>query len=391
MRRLALLLGLAVSALACAPIAGASVTIGSTRSPYGVAIKQSGSQTCIHFISSELQVKTWCARVNSLSVADGNTLYGHYMPNEIWDTARSCPNFSRTDDTAMHPAGISDEVMTRDHMMLTLACESDAHANKVEVQVWQQQEPDFGTALTATVPWTVNVSVLRYRGFPPVADPNPTNPTVNTDFFDLPTVGHVGFAGYPDLLAATRWSKFSPGGYQGYLKGKHFQTLYGSFTYGGAGVWGPGDRGGNPTNQFGRNIYIDTFNSDFGDGWRRVVGVLSQQPNGSYCYEFSPKGGANGGSRGKTGAGTTYTVTAQGPGIAPDMRRYFTPPDFTFGNDVYNAKVDKWGTNFSDGEAQALRNQALQMGPDFRRKVKGTDCAQQLRQLPDSFFAPPAS
>ena len=51
----------------------------------------------------------------------------------------------------------------------------------------------------------------------------------------------------------------------------------------------------------------------------------------------------------------------------------------------------KWGTNFSDGEAQALRNQALQMGPDFRRKVKGTDCAQQLRQLPDSFFSPGAT
>jgi hypothetical protein len=28
------------------------------------------------------------------------------------------------------------------------------------------------------------------------------------------------------------------------------------------------------------------------------------------------------------------------------------------------------------------------MGPTFRRKVKGTDCAQTLRQLPETFFAP---
>jgi hypothetical protein len=28
------------------------------------------------------------------------------------------------------------------------------------------------------------------------------------------------------------------------------------------------------------------------------------------------------------------------------------------------------------------------MGPTFRRKVKGTDCAQTLRQLPESFYTP---
>ena len=73
--------------------------------------------------------------------------------------------------------------------------------------------------------------------------------------------------------------------------------------------------------------------------------------------------------------------------MAEPIYQYAAPP-FAFGNDVYNAKLDKWGTNFSDGQTQALRDQAAQMGPNFRRTVKGTDCAQTLRQLPESFYTP---
>jgi hypothetical protein len=207
-------------------------------------------------------------------------------------------------------------------------------------------------------------------------------PTIAT--FDLPPLGTQTFDGFPKLTAYTRWSKFSPGGYSGYLKGRHFETIFGSLTYSGYGVYGPGNRFGSPTTSFGRNVYIDTLNSDYGSQWRRVMGVLTQPPNGTFCYEVAKKGG----SHGKTGAGSSYRLTAIGPGLTPVVQILLQPPAFAFGGPGYDPKTMPWGTNFSDGQAQALRDQAAQMGPDFRRPVKGTDCAQTLRQLPEAFFAP---
>jgi hypothetical protein len=50
------------------------------------------------------------------------------------------------------------------------------------------------------------------------------------------------------------------------------------------------------------------------------------------------------------------------------------------------------GTGCSEGQAQALRDQAAMIGPDYRTQPKGkgsTDCGETLRQLPEAFFAPP--
>lgn len=205
--------------------------------------------------------------------------------------------------------------------------------------------------------------------------------------YDLPPLGLQTFDGMPRLLAYARWSKFSPGGYQGYLKGRHFQLLFGSFTYSGYGVYGPGNRFGAPTNEYGRNVYINTYNSDYGPGWRRIMGVLTQAPNGSFCYEIGPKGA----SKGKTGQGQKYRLAAIGPGLTPVVYVMLQPPEFPFGAPDYNPKTMPWGTGFSAEQAQALRNQAAMIGPAYLTKPKGarnTDCGQTLRQLPPSFFAP---
>ena len=374
MRRLVVALAL-VLALVVPATAAASTTIGSTTSPDKVRVSMTGNEDAvvIRFMPGNgLEVKTWALSLGSLRV-------GYY--GAPWYVTKPCPQTSTTVEKL--PSDIAVDGADSSHLMVNITCANASWSTVVLVQMWHQHAPDFGTQLDLSSPYTVNVSVLKYYGLQAFSRPNPTDlpPSIGTTF-DLPTIGQVTFDGHPVLQAATRWSKFSPGGYRGTLKGAHFQTLFGSFTYGGAGVWGPGDRGGKPTNQFGRNVYIDTYNSDFGKGWRRVVGVLSQQPNGTYCYEFSPKSGSNG----KTGAGTVYSVTAQGPGYAPDQRTYFTPPSFAFGNDAYTPKTDKWGTNLSDGETQALRNQAAQMGPTWARSVKGTDCAQTLRQLPAGFI-----
>ncbi|MGA0122434.1 MAG: hypothetical protein ACO3KD_05440, partial [Gaiellales bacterium] len=68
-----------------------------------------------------------------------------------------------------------------------------------------------------------------------------------------------------------------------------------------------------------------------------------------------------------------------------------------FGAPDYNPKTMKWGTGFSAEQAEALRDQAAMIGPAYRKKPKGkkpkgkgsTDCGATLRQLPESFFAPP--
>lgn len=402
MRRIVALAVVLVVAI-LAPVASASVTIGSTRvvNPVNVRYSPAGARILVKFIAepgpnaapgTQAVEKVWSAPADKL----GNGTYASGdAAKAAWNAAVPCRTTTLADDTDGNYGGaISLGVLVASgHLMTTITCGMDGWA--AYVQRWVQQAPDFGANISDQLQ-NVNVSVVL--NVAPninalVPNPSATPAMLNLGTYTLPTIGSTTFNGWPVLQVAPRWSKFSPGGYRGYLKGEHFQYLFGSFTFAGVGVWGPGDKGGNPTNGFGRNAYIDVYGSDYVPKtsslfyrWRRVVGVLTQQPNGTFCYEFSPKGG----SKGKTGAGQYYSITVQGPGNAPDQRVIVVAPSFPFGNASYNAKTDKWGTNFSDQQAQALRDQAAQMGPDFRRPVKGTDCAQQLRQLPESFFAPPA-
>jgi len=218
-----------------------------------------------------------------------------------------------------------------------------------------------------------------------------TNPATTVDTLDLThyTVpGLTDIFRVPDsaiLQAYPRWSKFHSGSLKQSAT-KHFPVLFGSLTFAGIGVYGPGNRYGAPTNSYGRNIYIDTLDSDYGKGWHRIMGVLTQPKNGTFCYEFAKKGG----SGGKTGisASNTYRLTAIGPSLTPVVRKEFHGPTFPYGNASYNPLTDKWGTNFSPEQTAALQLQATLMGPNWARPVKGTDCAQTLRQLPDGFFTP---
>ena len=55
--------------------------------------------------------------------------------------------------------------------------------------------------------------------------------------------------------------------------GGAWQGLFGRLTYGGSPVHGFGATGdGNPRDRYGRNVYIDTFNSVYGAGWKRESG-----------------------------------------------------------------------------------------------------------------------
>lgn len=95
---------------------------------------------------------------------------------------------------------------------------------------------------------------------------------------------------------------------------RRFDHLFGSFSYLGSPVYGfRSTSGGSPLDRFGRNIYVDTFDSAYGAGWRRENSFLSHGGTGTFCYGFYTHG------EHPIGKGTRYRATAIGPGVTPDV------------------------------------------------------------------------
>jgi hypothetical protein len=86
-------------------------------------------------------------------------------------------------------------------------------------------------------------------------------------------------------------------------------------------------RYGAPTDGFGSLIYLDTYNSVYGQGWHRENSFVSHNPTGVFCYgfySFDPtKGGYKhpAGWTAKRGPGTgeKYRLVASGPGVTPNV------------------------------------------------------------------------
>jgi hypothetical protein len=155
------------------------------------------------------------------------------------------------------------------------------------VQSWQQALPDLGFA-----PWTPALSAYWLE------------------------ISHWS-GDLPQLETGTDWI------YDG-----RFQQVFGRFTYQGQPVFGFGTTSvGAPTDSFGRLIYLDTFGSVYGPGWRRENSFVPHNPTGVFCYgfySFDPtKGGyihppGQTGMRGP-GTGSQYRLTASGPGVTPNI------------------------------------------------------------------------
>jgi len=95
---------------------------------------------------------------------------------------------------------------------------------------------------------------------------------------------------------------------------KKFHHVFGSFTYLGKPVHGfKSSSTGNPLDTFGRNLYLDTFNSAYGSGWKRENSFLMHKGTGKFCYGFYKHG-----SR-PEGHGERYRATIIGPGVTPDI------------------------------------------------------------------------
>ena len=95
---------------------------------------------------------------------------------------------------------------------------------------------------------------------------------------------------------------------------RRFDHVYGRFTYQGKPVHGfRTTPQGVPLDTFGRNLYLDTFNSAYGSGWKRENSFLTHRPTGGFCYGLYPHGGR------AAGRGERYRATIIGPGVLPDI------------------------------------------------------------------------
>jgi hypothetical protein len=101
---------------------------------------------------------------------------------------------------------------------------------------------------------------------------------------------------------------------------RRYHHLFGTFMYKGTPVYGfASTRTGVPLDNWGRNVYLDTFDSVYGAGWKRENSFLAHTGNGVFCYGFyehDPYAGYPGGRRPK-GHGKRYRITAMGPGVTP--------------------------------------------------------------------------
>lgn len=93
-----------------------------------------------------------------------------------------------------------------------------------------------------------------------------------------------------------------------------YHHLFGRLTYGGQPVYGfSATKVGSPLDDYGRNIYLDTYNSRYGTGWRRENAFLAHRPTGIFCYGFYPF------TKRGPGNGEKYRLNVVGPGVTPDV------------------------------------------------------------------------
>jgi hypothetical protein len=113
-----------------------------------------------------------------------------------------------------------------------------------------------------------------------------------------------------------------------WVYGGRWQQLFGRLSYAGTPVHGFHTTNvGAPTDKYGRLLYLDTYNSRYGAGWRRENSFVAHNPTGVFCYGFFPFDPTKGGyvhPPGETamrgpGTGSQYRMTVEGPGVTPDV------------------------------------------------------------------------
>ena len=110
-----------------------------------------------------------------------------------------------------------------------------------------------------------------------------------------------GFAPWTDAQKAvelhlSHWSGDLPALeiYQHWTYGNAQQGFFGRLVYDGQPVFGTRSASATVNDPWARNIYIDTYNSDYGPGWKHDTAISTHPGNGGFCYTFVAPGAAGG-------------------------------------------------------------------------------------------------
>jgi len=127
--------------------------------------------------------------------------------------------------------------------------------------------------------------------------------------------------------------------------GGEFQGLFGRLLYRGLPVHGFKTPKRGTSDRNARYVYIDTFNSAYGPGWKRDGAKVTHLTSGGFCYSFAPLLRPPPGYPyvpKVSGVGERHRVTAMGPGVTPDvvwegaaLGRYDPAADSVF-NDLFD-------------------------------------------------------
>jgi hypothetical protein len=100
--------------------------------------------------------------------------------------------------------------------------------------------------------------------------------------------------------------------------------LFGKYEYRGQPVYGFASTAtGAGKDRYARNVYIDTYDSAYGSGWKRESGILTHRGTGTFCHSFVPQHpfpDYPSQAMRPAAPGTQYRVTAMGPGVTPDVQ-----------------------------------------------------------------------
>jgi hypothetical protein len=112
----------------------------------------------------------------------------------------------------------------------------------------------------------------------------------------------------PTFWLKQDWTKVRVGDHVRFVD--HF---FGQLTYRGEPVYGfSSTPNGNPTDSWGTLVWLDTYNSPWGSGWRRLNSFLTHNPYGNFCAFAGRLWGH------KTfGMGSAYRAYVEGPGVTP--------------------------------------------------------------------------
>ena len=77
--------------------------------------------------------------------------------------------------------------------------------------------------------------------------------------------------------------------YRHWTYGGTLQGFFGRLTYLGRPVYGSRTASAAVNDTWARNIYIDSFDSDFGTGWKHDTAISTHPGNGGFCFTFVPQ------------------------------------------------------------------------------------------------------